>query len=1169
MWTENQQKAIDTRDKSLLVSAAAGSGKTAILVERIVKIIIEDKVDVDKLLVVTFTKAAAEEMRVRLYKALVSNINNQEEREFINKQISNLPSASISTLHSFCLNITKKYFHVIDLDPGLNIGDDTQIAILKDKAMEDLLEGEYEKGDDRFFNLLEMFNNRRDEEQIRMIINRMHAFIMNRPFPDQWSQNALKNFTFNMEEFNNSIYYKEFIRITKKKLKSAIDQVEIANSIAGSIVNNEKIMAILNDEISQLKNLMKKLHTGYESFYNSLILVKFATLSFKCEDLDIKENIVSYRNKSKDIVKKIIDSLEFNAPDYMFEDLMDMLPEMSYLMDLVFKYHKIFRDKKLEKRIMDFNDMEHYTLEILQTKEVAKELKNYYKFIFVDEYQDSNEIQDTILTSIMKEDNVFFVGDVKQSIYRFRMADPTLFLSKQDSFRKTDEDSKETIALNQNFRSRKKIIDFINIIFENIMSKYIGEVDYDSEAKLYLGSKQPFLDEKVNVSIIHNDSDNIPSEEVMEINKIEAEAMYISNQIKELLKIKIYDQEINDYRYICYKDIVILLRTTRGWSETYYETLNNEGIPVYAESQTGYFETLEIRLLVQLLKVIDNLYQDIPFIGVLRSPVFSFTIEEITSIRIHNSKLSIYEAICSYVAEHNDSLRDKLNNMLNKIKLWKKQCRYMPINDFIWKLVIDTGYYHYISAMPGGIQRQANIRILIDRAKQYSESNIKGLFNFIRLIEGMKETKRDLTSAKVIGPSEDVVRIISIHKSKGLEFPVVFIGGLGKKMNLQDIRDPIIAHKDLGICPNYVNIKERRYSPTIFKTIAKEKLQLETLSEEMRVLYVAMSRARDYIYLVGSVNNIEQCTSKNWKTTLSEYDVSTGKSYLDWIMPVILKLPQYTDGNLKEILDFSIIKLSQIYEDHKSNQVKDKYDLQDYWQRVDNAKEISEEVRFKLEWEYKYQSSSIMPTKTSVSELKNEKKNRGNSLIKISETFNTPKFLGQDHPTGAQRGNTIHFILQHLDFNKFRNKDYNIEQEINDQIDMMVSKNLILQEDLDDFYIEKIAMFMNSKLGKRLLAAQRVYREKAFNLKKEIDDSSKDYVLIQGIIDCFFLEKNKYILIDYKSDFYADEIMKNILIQDYREQVQLYRQAIEELTEIEVSESYIYFFHNNEAVKIL
>ena len=902
-WTENQQRAIDTRDKSLLVSAAAGSGKTAILVERIVKIIIEDKVDVDRLLVVTFTKAAAEEMRARLYKKLMETMEEQKtSRSFLSRQIAKLSGASISTLHSFCLDITKKYFQVIDLDPGLRIGDETQIGILKDKALGELLEEEYEKEDERFIDLLEMFNNRRDDEEIRNMINKLHLFLMNRPFPKDWVEKSLGSFKMNLESFNKSNLYEEYRVSAERKLNSAKIEISKALQMANTLEDNEKAIHVLQDEDCQIDLIVRGLNRGYEFYYQSLEGAKFSTLRIKTDNIELKERIVDRRNSAKEIVKKLQESLQYNSPDTMMEDIAEMEPVIGYLLHLVLQYNQVFQEKKLERRVMDFNDMEHYTLKILQNSEVREELRSQYAFIFVDEYQDSNEIQDTIISSIMREDNVFFVGDVKQSIYRFRMADPTLFLKKQISFSDEKENTKETIALNQNFRSRQKIIDFINLVFENTMSEYIGEIKYDESAKLYLGAQQAPLQEKVEITIIENDKDNIPSEELMEIGKIEGEALFIASKIKGLLKEKVYDKDINDYRTLEYKDMVILLRTTRQWSDLYYEVLNQQGIPVYAESQAGYFDTLEIRLIIELLKLIDNSYQDIPLISVMKSPVFSFTIEELTEIRINEKKANFFDAVKAYIINKDDDLSRRLKNMIEKIELWKKQCRYMPLNDFIWKLVVETGYYYYISAMPGGIQRQANIRILIDRAKQYTESNINGLFNFIRLVENLRETKRDLSSAKIIGPNENVIRIMSIHKSKGLEFPVVFVGGLGKNMNLQDIRDPIIAHKDLGICPNYVSLAERRYCPTIFKTIAKEKLQLETLSEEMRVLYVALSRARDYLYLVGTVNKLESSIEKKWSNTLSEYFISTGRTYLDWIMPVVLKRMDYKENDEKDYL---------------------------------------------------------------------------------------------------------------------------------------------------------------------------------------------------------------------------------------------------------------------------
>ena len=1086
----------------------------------------------------------------------------------MSRQIAKLSGASISTLHSFCLDVTKKYFQVINLDPGLRIGDETQIGILKDKALEELLEEEYEKEDEQFIDLLEMFNNRRDDGEIRNIINKLHLFLMNRPFPQEWIHKSLESFKMDLEDFNKSAFYEEYKLSTKRKLNSAKIEISEALQMANTLEDNEKAIHILQDEDRQIDLILRDLNIGYEFFYKSLESAIFSTLRIKTDDVDLKEQIVGQRNSAKDIVKKLQENLQYNPPHTMMEDIAQMEPVIGYLLHLVLKYDQVFHEKKLERRVMDFNDMEHYTLRILQNQEVREELRHQYEFVFVDEYQDSNEIQDTIISSIMREDNVFFVGDVKQSIYRFRMADPTLFIKKQLSFSEEKESDKETIALNQNFRSRQKIIDFINLIFENTMSEYVGEVKYDEEAKLYLGAEQVPLAERVEITVIENDKDNIPSEELMEIGKIEGEALFIVSKIKELLEEKVYDKDIEDYRSLDYKDIVILLRTTRQWSDLYYEVLNQQGIPVYAESQTGYFDTLEIRLIIELLKLIDNSYQDIPLISVMKSPIFSFTIEELTQIRLVDKRVSFFDAVKVYIMSKDDSLSHRLKDMIGKIELWKKQCRYMPLNDFIWKLVVETGYYYYISAMPGGIQRQANIRILIDRAKQYTESNINGLFNFIRLVENLRETKRDLSSAKIIGPNENVIRIMSIHKSKGLEFPVVFVGGLGKNMNLQDIRESIIAHKDLGICPNYINLEERRYCPTIFKTVAKEKLQLETLSEEMRVLYVALSRARDYLYLVGTVNKLENAIEKKWSNRLSEYSISTGRTYLDWIMPVVLR-EKNCIGEEENCFTLEYKNLSQIINKLKTQQLEGKWDLIRYWEGLEKkgSSPIYKTIEEKLSWSYDYEKESDMPTKATVTELKKAQEDKRINTIRVNDTFNLPKFQRQKGMTGAQRGTVLHFILQHLDLGGLRDLQGSYKEEIEVQIDEMIKKQILNKEEVDDFFAPKIAKYFLSPLGQRMLQGRKIYREKAFNFKANVEES-EDYMLIQGIIDCYFLEGKDYILIDYKSDYYCDEEDKAALILNYTSQLQLYKKAIEELTKKKVKETYLYLFHKNQAVKI-
>lgn len=1163
-WTEEQQKAINIRDKSLLVSAGAGSGKTAVLVERIIMIIIEDKIDVRRLLVVTFTKAAAEEMRIRIYKALKHKLKEGiegPERDFVNMQLNNLSMASISTIHSFCSSVIKRYYHIIGVDAHVRIGDESQMAIIKEKAMDSLMEGEYEKGDEKFFYLLDAYNNKRTDLPFRKLIDKMYSFLINRPFPREWTNEALSRFHMSMEDLDDSIYMKQFKENNRSGLRSAKKHINIAREMANMITNNEGVMKILNEERAQVESLIIALDKGYEEFYRVLMDVNFSTLRVKCDDLELKDSLVYHRNREKDIIKKIIENTKYNSPGETIEEINEISSYMDYLIELVFKYNELFSYMKKDKGIMDYNDLEHNCIAILSNDKIANELRGFFEFVFVDEYQDSNEIQDTIIQRIKRDNNMFFVGDVKQSIYRFRMADPTLFINKEGEFSSKERFSyQERVALNKNFRSIPPVVDGINKIFENIMTPYVGEVKYDEKAKLYPVQevKSNHAREGVEMILVDNDIDKNDSN--YEISQLEAEAHCIADKILELTKEQIFDSELNAQRNITYKDMVILLRTTRNRSESYYQVLKNRGIPVFAESQTGYFETIEIRLIVEMLKVIDNRYDDIPLLSVLRSPFFNFSVEEIAEISIGKGKSYLYDCIKIYIRENvHDSLAHKLIEFLRKVESWKKQSTYIPIHELIWKILIESGYQYYISGMPDGEQRVANVLMLVDRARAFSESNIKGLFNFVKLIEGIHTTKKDMSTAKTIGSMENTIKIMSIHKSKGLEFPIVFIGDMGKGINFQDSRENIILHKELGICPNYVNVENRSYNPTFFKSVAKDRLNLETLSEEMRVLYVAMTRAKEILYLVGSAKKVTDKMEKTWTNPLDEYMVSKANNYLDWIIPVIL---QTNDHNIK----LTNIRMSQVIGDVEERGVY-KQGVLAYFNNIEQYGEISNDIRNKLEWKYPDEQGSNIPSKISLTDyIKGETIDKLKN-IRISNTLETPKFLSKDK-TGAQKGTILHFIMQTLDLNAIKENYDNLKDEIKNQINLMIQNELIKKEDVEGYFISKIQLFFLSKLGQRMLHSDNIFREKPFNLEKDIPGEDSSSVLIQGVIDCFFQEDSQYVLVDYKSDYYGNEMEKMILVDRYSNQLMIYKEAIENITGRIVKESYLYLFYKNEIKEI-
>lgn len=1156
IWTEEQNKAISTKGKSLLVSAGAGSGKTAVLVERIIKIIIHDKVDIRRLLVVTFTKAAAEEMRIRIYKGLnkaLTDTSFDNEQEFLREQLNYISIASISTFHSFCMSIVKKYYHIIDLDPTIKIGDDVHLSVLRSKAMDTMMEESYEKGEEDFIALLDAYNNKRGDGNFRNIIERIYNITMNRPNPREWSESLLDGFHMTMEQFNESKYYWELKTHLSMRLKAALYQFNIAWEIAYKNLDNDKNIDLLFNETNQTKNLIDSLDKGYECFFNNLNGISFKTLRIKCENIEIKESIQYHRNKGKDIIKKINSIIEFNQPHNILDQLKETEPLMRYMMSMVFRFKDIFENIKLDKGIIDFNDLEHYCIKIFMNEEVNKELQDYYEYIFVDEYQDSNEIQDKIISSIMRKNNVFFVGDVKQSIYRFRMSDPTMFLQKQKEFISSDENIiGEIINLNMNFRSSDKIIKGINYIFEKIMNPYIGEVLYDDKSKLYSGMDcSEITDDNVEITVIDNDLEENTAGDSTDY--MEVEAHILADKILQLVGETVYDPTLNLRRPIIYGDMVVLLRTTKVWSEVYYTVFKSRGIPVHTETQTEFLESMEISLIMQLLKVIDNRYQDIPLVSLMGSPFFSFTPDEMAMVVVNKNKMNIYEQIKIYILENNNELSGKLKDMMEKINRWRSLSRFVSLYDLIWMIVEESGYYHFISAMPGGEQRITNMRILMDKAREYSESNINGLFNFIQLIEGIHMTKKDLASNRSTGTVDNALRIMSIHKSKGLEFPVVFIGGMGKKFNFQDTRESIIVHKDLGICPNYVNLHNRTYCPTIFKSIAKEKINIETLSEEMRVLYVALTRAKQKLYMIGTVKNLQKKLEEVWTSNMDEYTIATANNYLDWIMPTVILQEN-------EFINLNVAKMSEIEEHREKEKISQINKIDNLREMVLKNSEVSESIKEKLEWVYPESQDVNIPSKISLSEYINMSGEKAYIHRGITDVSKVPKFIDDKKKSGIQKGTNIHFIMQHLDLDGIRSGYSKLESEIEKQIMQMIEKQIIKKDDIEKYFIEKISKFFKSDLGKKMLMSRKIYREKPFNLEKHIFEE-KHNVLMQGVIDCFFYEVDGYILLDYKSDYYSDKDEENKIIKKYTGQVLLYKEAVEKLTKVKVKNSYIYLFH--------
>jgi len=1201
-WTEDQKKAILARNSNLLVSAAAGSGKTAVLVERIIQLIIKEKVDINKLLIVTFTHAAAGEMRERISAAILAEMEkNDGNDEHLRRQINLLNRASINTLHAFCTNVVRKNFYLLGIDPHFRIGDSMETGLIKLEVLEELFEAEYEKESKFFLGLVEMFGGSKNDNSFQDLVLRSYEFIQSKPYPQKWFRERVEDFTVDTQSFEKSLWVKTLINQVKIKLFAARDFFSEARIISEKPGGPQTYQECLLNDMLIVDHLITASDKGLSGLFNEVKDIKFKRLGRVSKDVEegLKEEAKGLRDEGKKVIKEIQELILAKNPEEYRRELNEIYPYMKYFNELVNTFMEHYQERKREKGILDFNDLEHYTLNILSNKAVAEEYQYQYKYIFVDEYQDSNLVQESILNYIKRENNLFLVGDVKQSIYRFRLADPSLFMEKSETFQNEEGDLNRKIDLNTNFRSREEIIHSVNCIFKQIMSRDFGELDYDEKACLYPDAKRKKpeqdipgrvnLEESSPVEVCLIEKDFAPELEnqIEEIGDVEVEARFVVRRIKELTNQQIYDPELERYRNIKYRDIVVLLRTTKNWAGVFLENFIAEGVPAYADVNTGYFEFVEIDVFMNLLRLIDNKRQDIPLLSVMRSPICSFNIEDLIKIRVNSQSSGYFEAVEKYIEKNDDELAKKLKGFITRLNTWKDETRFIPIDEFIWKLLIETGYYYYAGAMPGGQQRQANLRILYDRARQFQRTSIKGIFNFIKFVDKLKTSSDDMGTAKILGENDNVVRIMSVHKSKGLEFPVVILAGMGKQFNLTDTSARVLFHKDLGIGPRYVNLELRGYTDTIARITIKNKIKLESLSEEMRILYVAMTRAKEKLVMVGSVANLEGKVNK-WKKNIGPFNLARGRTVLDWVCPVLMR---HIDGvKLRELANVSWERDKLIQDNSRwvINICNQGQIIQRELKKVEEQKELQnlfrnfvprggtpeqEIITSRLNWEYNKKEAIKIPSKLSVTQVKNLKAGDLDKIgISIPGLLKRPGFINdrqrqeKNEFTAAEKGTIMHFVMQHLDFRQTGN-----ENQIKKQVEKMVEKELLREEEAAETNYKKIFNFFCSKLGQRVLKAKEVYREYPFNLLckayeviEELEDSEEE-LLIQGVIDLYFREGNELVLVDYKTDLISRET-RDIVINKYRVQLDLYKTALESIQGQRVKESYLYLFDSDEEV---
>ncbi|UUC43242.1 helicase-exonuclease AddAB subunit AddA [Clostridioides difficile] len=1268
-WTKEQLEVIESRECNLLVAAAAGSGKTAVLVERIIQMITsrENPIDIDKLLVVTFTNAAASEMRERIGDAIGKALDENPENKHLQNQLVLLNKSSITTIHSFCLDVIKSNFHRISLDPNFRIGDQTECAILKQEAIEEVFEDLYEERDEGFLNLVESYAERGGDKEVQDIILGIYSFAMASPEPKKWLIDSAERFNIDENfDFSQSIWARAILDTVKIEINGLCLNMERALKEVESIEELETFAEKLSAEYKKIIDISQACNKSWDETYKKMSSMSFENYVKGVKRIskdapsyikESKEKAKTIRDKTKKSLESIVSATFNKDNDSIREEIKYLYNIVKPISNIVLRFEEEYSNKKREKGIIDFNDIEHFALNILTDvdekgnivpSDIAVGYRNKFYEIFIDEYQDSNLVQEVLLKAVANTEtpNRFMVGDVKQSIYRFRQAKPELFLQKYNNYNDKKGSSHRKIMLYKNFRSREEVVDAVNYIFENIMNENIGEIEYTEKERLNLGANfEMDTDEKsiiggaTEIHLIQknnkldddiiNDKDDRTNnkeseiEEEEKLDNIQLEARMVGKIIKDLMKVneegklqKVYDKGIGGYRPVEFRDIVILLRATSAWAPVFADELMNMDIPTYADVGVGYFDTIEIKTILSLLQIIDNPMQDIPLISVLKSPIFGFTPEDLIDIRVQSKDKIFYEVLKS-TAEYNefkDSQNEnesefipseecinKSKDFLIKLKEFKEKSMYMSTDKFIWYLYTRTGYYAYVGALPGGSQRQANLKVLFERAKQFEETSLKGIFNFVNFIEKLKKSSSDMGSAKTLGENANVVRIMSIHKSKGLEFPVVICSAMGKNFNTQDFKKSILYHHNLGYGPQLVDYERRISFPSIAKEALKSKINIENLSEEMRVLYVAFTRAKEKLIITGSTRNIQD-SIKRWSNgvensdTISQYEILKGKNFLDWIMPCVLK-----HRDLSNLLDevgldavFSVEHNSKWYGKlwdkndilvEKKND-EEKESIEKILEKIDVDSPDSDyynEIEEKLNYIYPYEFSTRKPATISVTEIKKIQNNYEEELINTifeqKVILKKPLFIQNEEErekiSGAERGTIVHLVMEVLDLKNVSNVN-----DIKSQIRGFVSKGIITEKQASIVNPYKIYKFFESNIGKRMLNAELINREKSIyaqvNMKdiyiyeKLINNDDKklydeESVMLRGIVDAYFEEDNQIVLVDYKTDFVNEENI-NQIIEKYKKQLDLYADSIETLTGKSVKEKCIYLFGVDEAV---
>lgn len=1190
-WTTRQRQVIDLRGRNLLVSAAAGSGKTAVLVERIIKKVLDSEhpVDIDRLLVVTFTKAAAAEMRERVAHAIEARIAGDPGNAYLHRQHTLVHHAQITTIDSFCLYVVKNYFQCIGLSPGFRVGDPGELALLSQEVMEEVMERWYDGADPDFIAFADDYATAKNDSAIMMMVQRLYDYSESHPWPAEWleglgdiySKDALARAP---EE--RAGWFGELTDYIHAAIEGGRARLERARRLCLSPGGPDMYLDNIEYVLSQMAGLEKI--SDFDALGAAIRAIDFGRLGVRRGfdgDKAMQELV-------KKIRKSVRDGLEKLQKEYFSRPLASRMEDMAYtgravrvLARLTTDFAASFRKKKDEEGILDFSDIEHMALRILvdeKTKEptaVAWEFRELFEEVMIDEYQDSNYVQEAILTAVSGggRDNLFMVGDVKQSIYRFRLARPELFMEKYGEY--TLEDSPcQKICLERNFRSRAEVLDAVNDLFYRVMRRDIGGVEYDGEAALYPGAEYPAAGEgEYRARILIADAGEDALAQSGADNAAQAEAAMIA---EEILSIKA-SQKIADgeggMRDMRYSDIVILLRSPNSWGAQLEEQLSLRGIPSHRMAQTGYFSAPEVQAVLSLCKAIDNPLQDIPLAAVLLGMFFGFSDEELALVRANGGGAFLYNDVEGYAQSgQNDALREKCGSFLERLADYRGRARTMPVHDLIGGILRESGYLNYIRALPAGEKRLANVEMLLGHAANFERAGYKGLFSFIRYMEQLDRYEVDFGEADVSGEHDDVVRIMSIHKSKGLEFPVVFVSGLGRRFNKQDSTDVMVLDHEYGVGLSCIERKKHRKCTTLLRQTIAGRVAGENIGEEMRVLYVAMTRAREQLILTGAVRGLEELYDYELQASdeAAYLDRREAGCFLDWVLPGAYAHPEH----------FSI-ETYGAGESRLTGQMREaeryigKERLADAAASADPY--IIKQIDDRLCFAYPYEHELQLRSKISVSEIKHR-----NMILEPGDEealawyaadtreHYVPRFVGGDAGggphKGALRGTAMHRMMECLDYGAAAGSGISRGEVARQLAELGVSGRIdAASAELVD--LDKIWHFLQTELAGRIIRANgrgKLYREQPFVMgipayEAEPGVDSAELVLVQGIIDLYFEEEGGIVLLDYKTDS-----VKNArqLLDRYQTQLDLYARALSSATGRPVTEKLIYSFKLEEVI---